>query len=494
MSSSNPTPQQSPDRIALDSEQSIPHFSLAKWLTRVADLVKEASTRLEPDPVHDLRVTLRRCRSAAMGFEQLDPSPVWRRLRKETKRLLQGLGNLRDVQVMRGWISKLGMAETESGRRLLGILSNREVRATHLARKELKDFDRKHWRKWARELPDRVRRIPPNSSALDLLVLQQWTAAFELHHEAMRLRSKVSFHRLRVGLKRFRYSVECFLPMRHKSWGTELKKLQDILGEVHDVDVLWAAVTRLRPVVEESDRLRWLAAIENVRKPHLAAYREKMGRTNPRWEKWRAELPSRKTLERCRLDWIAVWASFLDPDPEHSRLVARLATQLFDGARVARGSPRLPRHSRDLLEAAAIMRDVGRVEGDRHHQKTSFRLIQRQSPPPGWSPRQMARIACVARFHRGSLPKHAGWGGWRGIPEKDREGLKLLGGILRLAAALAGSAEQSVDSVVAGERRDLLVIRAAGYRGEEPLASHLAEARHLLESALHRPVVIEPAN
>jgi hypothetical protein len=72
--------------------------------------------------------------------------------------------------------------------------------------------------------------------------------------------------------------------------------------------------------------------------------------------------------------------------------------------------------------------------------------------------------------------------------------LKLLGGILRLAATLAGSIEPRVNGAEAGRRGDLLLIRAAGYRREEPLASRLAEARHLLESAVHRPVVIEPAN
>ncbi|HUK32073.1 MAG TPA: hypothetical protein VLV89_13230 [Candidatus Acidoferrum sp.] len=270
--------------------------------------------------------------------------------------------------------------------------------------------------------------------------------------------------------------------------------MQDILGEVHDVDVLWSAVTRLRPRVEEPERAKWLVAIENVRKPHISAYRERMGSSSSRWEKWRAELPSGVSLKRAQLDWLAIWASFMDPDPPHSLRVERLATQLFDGAHIASGSPRLPRNARDLLEASAVVRDVGRAEGDRHHQKTSFRLIRRQNPPPGWSHMQMARIACVARFHRGGLPRHAGWEGWRGIPEKDREGLKLLGGILRLAATLAGSIDPLINDVVAGQKGGSLVVRATGYRGEEPLASRLAEARHLLETVLRRPIVIEPGN
>ncbi len=477
----------------MDTGHSTSWSLLTGWLNQVADLVEDAEKSLRPEPVHDLRVTLRRCRSAAIGFEQLDPSPDWRRLRKVARRLLRGLGDLRDVQVMRKWISRLGMAETASGERLIEILSNREAQAVRQARKKLKNFNGKQWRRWAHELPDRVRLIPANGPALELLVLHQWTQAHDLHRAAIKLRSKVSFHRLRVGIKRFRYSVECFLPARRVSWGRELKRLQDLLGQVHDLDVLWLEVQHLRPIVNRSERRKWRTAIESVRDPHLVAYRERMNGTKSRWEKWRDELPSGVPLERCRIDWLTVWASFLDPDPKHSRKVARLATQLFDGVHIARQLVQLPRIARYLVEAAAITRDVGRVKGTRHHQKTSFRLIRRQTPPPGWSAVQMARIACIARFHRGGLPNQAVWEGWRGIPDKERPGLELLGGIVRLATALASCVEPRIESIEAGSRGESLVIRAVGYRGEEPLASRLAEARHLLESALQRPVIIESA-
>jgi CHAD domain-containing protein len=467
---------------------------LAEWLEDVIDLVEESAKRLAPDPIHDLRVALRRCRSAAIGYEQLDPSPSWRRLRKEAKRLLQELGEVRDVQVLRKWISRLGMADTDSGQSLLLILADRESHATRRARKKLKDFDSKQWRKWARELPDRVRRIARNSPAFELLILQQLTDAHDLHRAEKKLRSKVAVHRLRIGLKRLRDSVGCFLPARQASWGRELKKLQDFLGQVHDLDVFWVAIVSLRPAIGPTERAKWRAAIENVRRPNLARYRERMGMAPSLWEKWRAELPSGVPLERARIEWLAVWASFLDPDPLHSRHVARLATQLFDGVQIARGAVRLPRNARDLVEVATIVRDVGKVESDRHHQKTSFRLIRRQNPPPGWSAIHMSRIACIARFHRGGLPTHSGWDGWHGIPEAERPGLKLLGGVVRLSAALASRVEPRIESIEVGLRGESLVIRAKRYRAEEPLASRLAEARHLLESALHRPIFIEPAN
>ena len=52
------------------------------------------------DPVHDLRVALRRCRSMADGLMALDRCPDWKRVKKAGKQLFAALGELRDAQVV----------------------------------------------------------------------------------------------------------------------------------------------------------------------------------------------------------------------------------------------------------------------------------------------------------------------------------------------------------------------------------------------------------
>ena len=57
------------------------HRGLAFWMKRT--LEELANLRSDPDveTVHDLRVSLRRCRSVAAVIEEVDPHPDWEEVR-----------------------------------------------------------------------------------------------------------------------------------------------------------------------------------------------------------------------------------------------------------------------------------------------------------------------------------------------------------------------------------------------------------------------------
>src|SRR5579864_6372538 len=80
---------------------------LAFWMHRVLEECDRASLALAPDPVHDLRVALRRCCSMADGIAALDPDPVWKEMKRAGKRLFRSLGELRDLHVMQEWLNRL---------------------------------------------------------------------------------------------------------------------------------------------------------------------------------------------------------------------------------------------------------------------------------------------------------------------------------------------------------------------------------------------------
>jgi len=483
-------------------------------MERVLVECDRAAAGFEADPVHDLRVALRRCRSLADGLMALDPDSSWKDMKKSGRKLFQALGELRDMQVMEEWIEKLSDADDNHPKasndpvavKLLDHVHVREAVCKQLALKDLNQFDRKQWRQWARALPRRAARVRPGSVVYLHLALEKWTAAYDLHKHALRTRSQVAVHQLRIGIKRFRYTVENFLPRQHAVWGDDLKELQDLLGEVHDLDVLWATAVEIQAFPDAESRSRWREKLNVERGKRIERYREKMVGRESLWRVWRAELPEGPQLRAAAMSRLRVWAGYLDPDFSHSQRVAQLALLLYDGLKDAGlvatgaaarsvGALSLDYDSRAVLQAAALTHDVGKAKGQQKHQKKSYRMIRRLERPLGWSAREMEMAAVVARYHRGALP-HPQGKSLQVLELPDRPIAMELAGVLRLANALdtrhvrhADGAENSPQLEVSLQDRVVLV-RAAGYSAPDGSAEGVAAARHLLETVLRRPVLV----
>ena len=450
---------------------------LRYWMERVLEECEHVSADFSADPVHDLRVALRRCRSMADGMIAMDPDREWKAMKKAGKALFQSLGNLRDVQIMMEWIEKLHPARTEAatgvatpapassgegadnaraasvnGARsdaashaLFQILRGREIEQKRVARAALEEFDRKQWRQWSKSLPLRAMRARPGSLVFKHLALERWTAARELHTRALRNRSQVGFHTLRIGIKRFRYIVENFLPEQHKAWSGDLKHMQDLLGEVHDLDVLWATALACHVFPDEASRKNWHERIVEERTKRIDEYRERTVGPNSLWDEWRAGLPQGKQIQQIALQRMKLWAKALDPDFAHSERVARLALELYDGLSVrgltGNGSSKVTAPDdhdrgdvRSSLQLAALLHDVGKAKGKKKHHKESLELIQAHGAPLGWKAEVMNRAAIVARFHDGALPSR-GHKALRDLLSHEQKITIQLAAILRLANA-----------------------------------------------------------
>ena len=375
-------------------------------MERVLEECDGASAGFAPDPVHDLRVALRRCRSLVDGLIPLDPDPAWKQMKRAGKALFKSLGELRDVQVMEEWVHRFDSPGDLVASRMLEFLAVREASLKQLAAGALGQFDRKQWRKWGNSLPRRAARIKPGSLMFKHLALERWNEAHDLHRHALRNRSQVGWHNLRIGIKRFRYIVENFLPEQHARWSEDLKKLQDLLGEVHDLDVLWQMAQQVNAFPDEGSRTHWHQRIHQEREDRLATYHEKMVGKHSLWPVWRLELPQGKEIEAAALQRLRRWASVLDPDFKHSGQVMRLTLKLYDGMTGVAGTAR-PRagNSREILRLAAMLYDVGRAKEGKGHHKASYRLIERLTPPLGIDPDALRMAGIVARYHRGALPK-----------------------------------------------------------------------------------------
>jgi len=521
---------------------------LRYWMLRVLDECEKVSANFAADPVHDLRVALRRCRSMADGMIATDPHPDWKAMKKGGKQLFQRLGALRDVQVMMEWIDKLhltavpgsgsngdyagrveaapvtpslSVVTNESpnpGQALLRILQTRETEEQHEARAALAHFDRKRWREWSDSLPQRAARIRPGSVVFKHLALERWTAARQLHSAALRNRSQVALHTLRIGIKRFRYIVENFLPVEHAAWSDDLKHMQDLLGDVHDLDVLWATAQSCHIFQDGASRDVWHERILEERTKRIDEYRGSTIGAGSLWNAWRAGLPNGKQIQQIATRRMKLWAKALDPDFAHSERVGRLSLQLYDQLKAlgefngaALDNPANAGDLRSSLYAAALLHDVGKSSGNKGHHKQSEELIKKHGTPLGWNDEDMRRAALVARFHCGALPvrNHKAI---RELLPGEQKNVILLSAILRLANALDCAHDGRIRSVkIENAHRpkngrpangllgkpavplsEAVVIAAEGYAEGTQTAQTVAAERYLLETVLHRPVIVRP--
>jgi CHAD domain-containing protein len=464
---------------------------LAFWMERVLQECDRASTGFAPDPVHDLRVALRRCRSMVDGLMAMDPDPAWKQMKKAGKRLFSSLGDLRDVHVMEEWVHHFDSPGDLVATKMLQYLALRQTHLKQQATQALQEFDRKQWRKWSGSLPRRAGRLRPGSLIFKHLALERWTDAHELHGRALRNRSQVAWHSLRIGIKRFRYIVENFLPEQHALWGDDLKKLQDLLGEVHDLDVLWVTAQQAHVFPDDAARSHWHTRLHQESEQRIASYREKMVGETSLWQVWRAQLPQGKQIESAALQRLRRWAAVLDPDFKHSNHVTRLSLQLYDGLIAIGGKVRPPEgRAREILRLAALLHDVGRSKEGKGHHKTSYRLIERLKPPLGIEGEVLRMAGVVARYHRGAMPR-AGQKALQNLIPTERNEVFWLAGILRLTNAFDADRKSRVSRLEVRPQDGFILIAAQGYSSHDRSAEEIAAARHLLELVCRRPVMVK---
>lgn len=270
---------------------------LQPWMDRVLELTDQVRNDWNPDNVHDLRVALRRCRTMAEALAEVNPDPGWRKLKKTSRDVFHTLGELRDVQVERQWLKKMAAPRDGASIFLLKVLARKERSARAEARRALESFDRKSWKKWSRKLAAQSHFFPMESVVFQRLAQGRLNKTVELYQRARTGRSRVAWHRLRIGLKGFRYVVENFLPQRYDAWREDLKRVQDLLGDVHDLDVLRAELLRHKNDLNATTLELWKKKIDDLRKIRLDEFRAKITDRESLFLIWRSAFGWGHTLQ-----------------------------------------------------------------------------------------------------------------------------------------------------------------------------------------------------
>lgn len=468
------------------------HRGLQYWMERVLKELEKVRTAPEPDAVHDLRVAIRRCRSVGAVMEEVDPDPAWPEMRKLGRKLFRQLGELRDTQVLEEWMKKLGAESDPIRERLLILFEAREKEQQATALRAIAKFNQKSWKKLERRLQQRSRMVPPDGPAAECLALERMEATKLLHVRALRSEKPQAWHVLRIAVKRFRYTVESLLPRRYEEWGENLKRLQDLLGEVHDLDVLATTIAESALDLEQA-RAAWAERIAIERHERIESYRHLAVGEGGVWQEWKRGLPGGRQLEEVSLARLRVTARALEVKSKRTTTVSRLAVRLFDALSRAHAAQVFANKDlRKIMQGAATLHGIGAGLDAGSPHKAARKYLRSMTLPPGWTETEWEILASVVRYHRRSVPqpKHKAYAQFT---TEEKKIICTLAGVLRMARVLRKCGVESPVGMRIEKSVDAFILRVRGLVESEENAARLAAGKYLLENSLERPVIVKAA-
>ncbi len=271
--------------------------------------LKEVQVYVQPavagdvEGLHDLRVAVKRLRETLRLFQRCLPTRARQRVLPLVEELNDGLGQARDRDVLVGHARELAgrapqaAAVLEAAAGAWAAERQREAQAGGGDWQRLLGPERllPRLRRLARDTRrqrGRLRRLP-----LDRFAYVAVTARLERVRqrlaEAQATREAAALHRLRIAVKRLKYTMEPFLPVLPalSPLYATVAEVQDDLGLAHDADVLQAALTdflRTSPGRDPDGVAAALRAVEEWRAGLYAAARRSMESLGE--ESWRAAL------------------------------------------------------------------------------------------------------------------------------------------------------------------------------------------------------------
>lgn len=468
------------------------HRGLAHWMERVLTELEKLQSAPDKDAVHDLRVAIRRSRSVGAVMREVDPDSAWHELRRVPKKLFRKLGELRDVQIMSEWIREHAAENDKLRIQLQESFQAREQKLLDESLRLAGKFDDKAWKRLSRKLGKRVRLVPPGSLAAQCLAVERYEEAKQLQAKALRAQKPASWHALRIGLKKFRYTAESLLPHQYEKWSSNLKKLQDILGEVHDLDVLSDIVKKEASGDAAAYLPEWERTIARERQARLAEYREAAVGKETVWQEWRRELPRSERLRAAAIARLRITARATDAHPRRAAHISRLAVALFDTLGRAHTAPAF-----DSADLRRVLRGASRLSGLKMKgtgapQKAARLFLVERPVPPSWTLAEWELLAWSVRYSRGKEPKTEN-SAFSRLPEELQGDIRAIAGVIRLARGLRKCGIENCNGMRAEKSAAAVTLHLPDLPDSAETAAILAAAKHLLDGYLGKPLILKPA-
>jgi CHAD domain-containing protein len=467
-------------------------FGAERLLPLIGAFVKEITgvrTGKDIENVHRMRVASRRLRAALPLFYSCFPERKYRDWMREIQKITRALGAARDLDVQIVFLEEYlkGITVATDGNRqgspsqvpespavIQSLLSRMKRQRGALQKKVIAALDELETSYTIEEIQevirqvstsDRVRRRHPPVQAipavaadrigkrlLDLFAYEPWIRNSDAVAE---------HHAMRITAKKLRYTMEVYAPLYKlglKKPISRIKKIQSLLGDIHDCDMWIDQVTVA--IMKERTRLHSVSAKRHTGAGAIVALRNLLDdRVRKRASLYRSFVRYWEALSRSGF-WSGFRTTLLSETrvkfslramptivgeqeavtrlameyPEgvgHARHVTLLALQLFDGL--------LPLHKltgrdRVLLGYAGQLHDIGWKYGRKRHRVQSAMMIFADNEFP-FDPVERGIIGTVTRLHAGMWNADAG-GYFSLIPTVDQHRTQALAALLRIADGL----------------------------------------------------------
>jgi len=437
--------------------------------------------------IHRMRVASRRLRAAIPLFGSCFPPKKFRRWMQNLQEITRALGDARDTDVQIAFLlhlkekraqknstdpaARLPILEDSAETILLTRLQKKRQKLQKTVLSALENFE-------SSRIPEDIRtecsdllarakqaRVKPAVSGIPAVAATRISRRLDLLLEYERWvynpDAVAEHHAMRIAAKKLRYTMETYAPVYRRNLKKPLariKKIQEILGDLHDCDVWIDTVMvmllneRTSPVADftthniQGSRVtsyrHFLSERENERKRiyrRFVRYWESVRRTGL-WDELRGTLIGGRKV-RFRLpdisppdvirSSVSVLSGKVPEGISHRRTVTALALRIFDDLESLH---KMQAHERLLLECACSLHDIGLMLGQKGYAKRSEEIIlSDDSLPIDIIDRGI--VALVSRAHRGKVRLESD-GFFSLLSSEQQKNVRMLASLIRIADGL----------------------------------------------------------
>lgn len=252
------------------------------WLDQAAAAFPRLQDPADTEALHDFRVGLRRLRSCLRSYRAYLDESLPKKLRRRLRDLAASTGPGRDTEVQIEWLRgrsrHLGSYHRAGLAWILGRLEERMRAANEEMSARLpKEFPRieADLRERLSTYHTEIRLAQPSPTLAEVTAGILRSQAAELESHLARVdgpEDEEEAHEARISAKRLRYLVEPFDLPEAAALVKRTKKLQEILGELHDAHVLETELSESLQIAA-SERVRRLLEVSLSEAPDDALIR-----------------------------------------------------------------------------------------------------------------------------------------------------------------------------------------------------------------------------